>query len=119
MKSKIIFSSKEIDVYDKFLFTQFNNMVQIDKCTNDESIILDVDNIVYVETTKDDEEQYTSVVVLTTDGTMYYTGSESVFNQLEQILEDFEAFELPKLKFYKSDSKKREGKKYISVIPVR
>lgn len=119
MKSKIIFSVKEVDVYDKFMFTQFNNMLQIDKCTNDEPLIIDVDNIAHVETTKDGDETYISTVVLATDGTMYYTGSKSVFDQIEQILEDFNECELPKLKFYKSDSKKREGKKYISVMPIR
>ena len=122
--TKVVTTSREITAQEKFLIKDFNDAIGLDSVVTDtEGIILDIDIIaevqVHNEHAKDDKD-YTTIVIITTDGTKYTTSSNSVRDAISDIMDECKAegIEDYKLKIFKKPSKNYAGKSFMTASIV-
>lgn len=122
--TKVVSTSREITAQEKFLIKDFNDAIGLDSVVTDsEGIILDIDIIaevqVHNEHAKDDKD-YTTIVIITTDGTKYTTSSNSVRDAISDIMDECkeEGIEDYKLKIFKKPSKNYAGKSFMTASIV-
>lgn len=122
--TKVVTTSREITAQEKFLIKDFNDAIGLDSVVTDtEGIILDIDIIaevqVHNEHAKDDKD-YTTIVIITTDGTKYTTSSNSVRDAISDIMDECkdEGIEGYKLKIFKKPSKNYAGKSFMTASIV-
>ena len=122
--TKVVTTSREITAQEKFLIKDFNDAIGLDSVVTDtEGIILDIDIIaevqVHNEHAKDDKD-YTTIVIITTDGTKYTTSSNSVRDAISDIMDECksEGIEDYKLKIFKKPSKNYAGKSFMTASIV-
>lgn len=122
--TKVVSTSREITAQEKFLIKDFNDAIGLDSVVTDsEGIILDIDIIaevqVHNEHAKDDKD-YTTIVIITTDGTKYTTSSNSVRDAISDIMDECkdEGIEDYKLKIFKKLSKNYAGKSFMTASIV-
>lgn len=122
--TKVVTTSREITAQEKFLIKDFNDAIGLDSVVSDsEGIILDIDIIaevqVHNEHAKDDKD-YTTIVIITTDGTKYTTSSNSVRDAISDIMDECkdEGIEDYKLKIFKKPSKNYAGKSFMTASIV-
>ena len=122
--TKVVTTSREITAQEKFLIKDFNDAIGLDSVVTDsEGIILDIDIIaevqVHNEHAKDDKD-YTTIVIITTDGTKYTTSSNSVRDAISDIMDECkdEGVEDYKLKIFKKPSKNYAGKSFMTASIV-
>lgn len=122
--TKVVSTSREITPQEKFLIKDFNDAIGLDSVVTDsEGIILDIDIIaevqVHNEHAKDDKD-YTTIVIITTDGTKYTTSSNSVRDAISDIMDECkdEGIEDYKLKIFKKPSKNYAGKSFMTASIV-
>ena len=122
--TKVVSTSREITAQEKFLIKDFNDAIGLDSVVTDtEGIILDIDIIaevqVHNEHAKDDKD-YTTIVIITTDGTKYTTSSNSVRDAISNIMDECkdEGIEDYKLKIFKKPSKNYAGKSFMTASIV-
>ena len=122
--TKVVNTSREITPQEKFLIKDFNDAVGLDTVVSDgEGITLDVDVIaevqVHNEHAKDDKD-YTTIVIITKDGTKYTTSSNSVRDAISDIMDECaeEGIEDYKIKIFKKPSKNYAGKSFMTASIV-
>lgn len=122
--TQVVTTSREITAQEKFLIKDFNDAIGLDSVVTDtEGIILDIDIIaevqVHNEHAKDDKD-YTTIVIITTDGTKYTTSSNSVRDAISDIMDECKAegIEDYKLKIFKKPSKNYAGKSFMTASIV-
>lgn len=122
--TKVVSTSREITPQEKFLIKDFNDAIGLDSVVTDsEGIILNIDIIaevqVHNEHAKDDKD-YTTIVIITTDGTKYTTSSNSVRDAISDIMDECkdEGIEDYKLKIFKKPSKNYAGKSFMTASIV-
>ena len=122
--TKVVSTSREITAQEKFLIKDFNDAIGLDSVVTDsEGIILDIDIIaevqVHNEHAKDDKD-YTTIVIITTDGTKYTTSSNSVRDAISDIMDECkdEGIEDYKLKIFRKPSKNYAGKSFMTASIV-
>ena len=122
--TKVTHTSREITAQEKFLIKDFNDAIGLDTVVTDcEGIILDVDVIaevqVHNEHAKDDKD-YTTIVIITNDGTKYTTSSNSVRDAISDIMDECtdEGIEDYKIKVFKKPSKNYAGKSFMTASIV-
>ena len=122
--TKVVTTSREITAQEKFLIKDFNDAIGLDSVVTDsEGIILDIDIIaevqVHNEHAKDDKD-YTTIVIITTDGTKYTTSSNSVRDAISDIMDECKdvGIEDYKLKIFKKPSKNYAGKSFMTASIV-
>lgn len=122
--TKVVTTSREITAQEKFLIKDFNDAIGLDSVVTDsEGIILDIDIIaevqVHNEHAKDDKD-YTTIVIITRDGTKYTTSSNSVRDAISDIMDECmdEGIEDYKLKIFKKPSKNYAGKSFMTASIV-
>ena len=122
--TKVTHTSREITAQEKFLIKDFNDAIGLDTVVTDgEGIVLDVDVIaevqVHNEHAKDDKD-YTTIVIITKDGTKYTTSSNSVRDAISDIMDECadEGIEDYKIKVFKKPSKNYAGKSFMTASIV-
>lgn len=122
--TKVTHTSREITAQEKFLIKDFNDAIGLDTVVTDgDGIILDVDVIaevqVHNEHAKDDKD-YTTIVIITKDGTKYTTSSNSVRDAISDIMDECtdEGIEDYKIKVFKKPSKNYAGKSFMTASIV-
>lgn len=122
--TKVVSTSREITAQEKFLIKDFNDAIGLDSVVTDsEGIILDIDIIaevqVHNEHAKDDKD-YTTIVIITREGTKYTTSSNSVRDAISDIMDECkdEGIEDYKLKIFKKPSKNYAGKSFMTASIV-
>lgn len=97
---------------------QKSDMIQLNRCADVDSVVIDVDYWAVVNIVSDTEDEpYDNYIVVDKDGTKYFTGSESFWNSFKEIWDimgestDAEPWAL---KVFKADSKNRDGQKFIT-----
>ena len=122
--TKVVTTSREITAQEKFLIKDFNDAIGLDSVVTDsEGIILDIDIIaevqVHNEHAKDDKD-YTTIVIITTDGTKYTTSSNSVRDAVSDIMDELadEGISEYKIKVFKKPSKNYAGKSFMTASVV-
>lgn len=125
--TKIVSSSRELTVKEKITLKDFNDCVGLDTVvTNEQGFIIDPDVIVEVqvhnERAKDDKD-YTTIVILDTDGTKYSTSSNSLRDSISDIMDELADLEEAdradlKIKIFKKPSKNYSGKYFLTATVV-
>lgn len=116
-EATVISVSKEISAKEKIQLKDTSDAVKLDKSTQCESVIIDVDyyGVISVHNAAAENPDYEVYVVVDKDGTRYVTGSESFYSALEGIMSDMQDVnEEWQLKVYRRPSTKREGKEFIT-----
>lgn len=119
----VINSSKNLSGKEKVALKNFADMVELDNATQetDLGVIIDIDYVatVHVYNEKSDTTEYDKFVYVDKDGTMYISGSESLYRQYESIAEDMEDEEEPwSIKVIRKDSKNYKGKQFLTCVLV-
>lgn len=116
----IVSSSRELSVKEKIQFKDLTDTVRLDTVVDiDKPLVIDVDTIVELaihnENARDDKD-YTTIVIVSKDGTRYSTSSESVRNAIEDIHDEASdgGLEEYSIKVLARPSKNREGQHYLT-----
>lgn len=110
-------SVKPLTPKQKIMFKDLANAESLDRVVNtDESLILDVENIITLQVHNEKAENPDYMVFLVFDGTYsYYTSSESFGERVYEIYETMQECEEPwQLKIYKKESANYKGKYFIT-----
>lgn len=109
--------SKEISAKERIQLKDTTDCVKLDKATQVESVIIDVDYYAELEVhnEKSDDKDYANYIVVDKDGTRYCTGSTSFWSAFKNIVKEMEGTDEEwSLKVYRMPSKNREGKDFIT-----
>ena len=124
--AKIVNSSfDKLTGKDKLRYMNFMNMIQLDDVVSEtgESYPVNVKGFVTIDVhnEKSDNKDYTKMVLVAEDGTLYVTGSDSFMREFENIVDvlhdDFiEAGTDPiyEINIFKRPSKNFNGKKFLT-----
>lgn len=116
----IVSSSRELSVKEKIQFKDLTDTVRLDTVVDiDKPLTIEIDTIVELaihnENARDDKD-YTTIVLVSKDGTRYSTSSESVRNAIEDIIDEATdgGLEEYSIKVLARPSKNREGQHYLT-----
>lgn len=91
-KAKVTNSMISLTKKQEVQFKNFADMEQLDELTKVEPVLIDIANIVTVSVhnEKSDNQDYNKYVYVDKNGTMYLSGSEPLYRQACDIMEDME-----------------------------
>lgn len=113
-------SSKELSTREKIKLKDLTSAIAIDKVVDPEKpLVIAPDFYAYLsihnEKLSENEQDYTTMVIVDKSGTKYYTGSDSAISSFVDIfdamIDTAEPFEI---EFYKKESKNYSGKHFIT-----
>lgn len=113
-------SSRELTAREKLLFSDTSHMTRLDTAIDDNDNKLQFQPaewvVLYVENEKaDGDKEYYNYIILTEDGVIYYTGSQSFWNSFMEIYETMQGEDEDyEVVAYKVDSKNRQGQQFIN-----
>lgn len=116
-KSTVVESSRELTFKERVKLGNLSDAIVLGTAAEVEPVTIDVDCwvIVHIENDKSDDKEYDNFVIISKDGTMYYTGSESFWTSFTPIWEA--ACDHPEeqwqLVVNARPSKNRQGKTYL------
>lgn len=122
-KAKVIDASKELTGKEKVAIKNFAEMVQLDDATQDSDagVLINVawTAKVAVHNEKADNPDYVKYVYVDKDGTMYISGSESLYRQYCDIAEDMEGDDEEwGIKVIRKESSNYKGKDFLTCVIV-
>lgn len=94
-KAKVTNSMVSLTKKQEVQFKNFADMEQLDELTKVEPVLIDLANIVTVSVhnEKSDNQDYNKYVYVDKNGAMYISGSEPLYRQACDIMEDMEGSE--------------------------
>lgn len=113
-------SSRELTAREKLLFSDTSHMTRLDTAidNNDNKLQFQPAEwvVLHVENEKaDGDKEYYNYIILTEDGVIYYTGSQSFWNSFMEIYETMQGEDEDyEVVAYKVDSKNRQGQQFIN-----
>lgn len=119
-RARVSASSRELTAREKLLFSDTSHMTRLDTAIDDNDNKLQFQPaewvVLYVENEKaDGDKEYYNYVILTEDGVIYYTGSQSFWNSFMEIYETMQGEDEDyEVVAYKVDSKNRQGQQFIN-----
>lgn len=122
-KAQVIEASKELTGKEKVALKNFADMIQLDEATKDADagVLIQVawTAKVSVHNEKADNQDYVKYVYVDKDGTMYISGSESLYRQYCDIAEDMEGEEEEwGIKVIRKESANYKGKDFLTCVIV-
>lgn len=120
MKTTIIETSKELTAKERVILKNTGDAYKLDKETQAGEVIIDVDMyaVLQIESDKVDEP-YEMYVIVDKSGKKYTTGSPSFMGSFLDIWQELsDSDEEWKLKVYRSPSRNREGKDFITCTVI-
>lgn len=118
--TSIIESSKELSVREKIKLKDLTSAIAIDKVVEPEKPLVIAPDFyanlsIHNEKLPENEQDYSTMVIVDQSGTKYYTGSDSAISSFVDIFADMsETGEPFEIEFYKKESKNYSGKHFIT-----
>ena len=113
-------SSKELSTREKIKLKDLTSAIAIDKVVDPEKpLVIAPDFYAYLsihnEKLPENEQDYTTLVIVDKSGTKYYTGSTSAITSFVDIFDEMNDTGDPfEIEFYKKESKNYSGKHFIT-----
>ena len=113
-------SSKELSVREKIKLKDLTSAIAIDKVIEPEKpLVIAPDFYAHIsihnEKLPENEQDYSTMVIVDKSGTKYYTGSDSAISSFVDIFADMDETGEPfEIEFYKKESKNYSGKHFIT-----
>ena len=117
-------SSKELSTREKIKLKDLTSAISIDKVVEPEKPLVIAPDFyarisIHNEKLPENEQDYSTMVIVDKSGAKYYTGSDSAISSFVDIFDEMNATEEPfEIEFYKRESKNYSGKHFITCTLV-
>lgn len=121
--AKLVRSTRELSAKERVAVKMFIGAEQLDELTqrDENAVLIDIDYVAVVEVynEKSDNKNYNKYVYVDKDGTMYISGSETLYRTYEEIAEEMEGENEPwSIKVIRRESKNYKGKDFLTCMLV-
>lgn len=121
--AKLVSATRELSAKERVAVKMFIGAEQLDELTqrDENGVLIDIDYVAVVEVynEKSDNKNYNKYVYVDKDGTMYISGSETLYRTYEEIAEEMEDEEEPwAIKVIRKESINYKGKDFLTCMLV-
>lgn len=121
--AKLVSATRELSAKERVAVKMFIGAEQLDELTqrDENAVLIDIDYVAVVEVynEKSDNKNYNKYVYVDKDGTMYISGSETLYRTYEEIAEEMEDSQEPwSIKVIRKESKNYKGKDFLTCMLV-
>lgn len=110
--------SRDLTHKERVKLTDTTSAIRLDTATQEQGSVLinpDFYAVLHVHNEHSEDKDYDNYIIVDKDGNRYLTGSSSFFDSFVSIMEDMAGCdEEYQIKAYRSDSKNRPGKQFIT-----
>lgn len=122
-KAELVSATRELSAKERVAVKMFIGAEQLDELTQREEngVLIDIDYVAVVEVynEKSDNKNYNKYVYVDKNGTMYISGSETLYRTYEEIAEEMEDEEEPwAIKVIRKESTNYKGKDFLTCMLV-
>ena len=121
--AKLVSATRELSAKERVAVKMFIGAEQLDELTkrDENGVLIDIDYVAVVEVynEKSDNKNYNKYVYVDKDGTMYISGSETLYRTYEEIAEEMEGEQEPwSIKVIRMESTNYNGKDFLTCMLV-
>lgn len=121
--AKLVSATRELSAKERVAVKMFIGAEQLDELTkrDENGVLIDIDYVAVVEVynEKSDNKNYNKYVYVDKDGTMYISGSETLYRTYEEIAEEMEGEqEAWSIKVIRMESTNYKGKDFLTCMLV-
>lgn len=121
--TKLVSATRELSAKERVATKMFIGAEQLDELTqrDENAVLIDIDYVAVVEVynEKSDNKNYNKYVYVDKDGTMYISGSETLYRTYEEIAEEMEGENEPwSIKVIRRESTNYKGKDFLTCMLV-
>lgn len=121
--TKLVSATRELSAKERVAVKMFIGAEQLDELTqrDENGVLIDIDYVAVVEVynEKSDNKIYNKYVYVDKDGTMYISGSETLYRTYEEIAEEMEGENEPwSIKVIRRESTNYKGKDFLTCMLV-
>ena len=121
--TKLVSATRELSAKERVAVKMFIGAEQLDELTqrDENGVLIDIDYVAVVEVynEKSDNKNYNKYVYVDKDGTMYISGSETLYRTYEEIAEEMEGENEPwSIKVIRRESTNYKGKDFLTCMLV-
>lgn len=121
--AKLVSATRELSAKERVAVKMFIGAEQLDELTkrDENGVLIDIDYVAVVEVynEKSDNKNYNKYVYVDKDGTMYISGSETLYRTYEEIAEEMEGEQEPwSIKVIRMESANYKGKDFLTCMLV-
>ncbi len=121
--AKLVSATRELSAKERVAVKMFIGAEQLDELTqrDENGVLIDIDYVAVVEVynEKSDNKNYNKYVYVDKNGTMYISGSETLYRTYEEIAEEMEDEEEPwAIKVIRKESTNYKGKDFLTCMLV-
>ncbi len=121
--AKLVSATRELSAKERVAVKMFIGVEQLDELTkrDENGVLIDIDYVAVVEVynEKSDNKNYNKYVYVDKDGTMYISGSETLYRTYEEIAEEMEGEQEPwSIKVIRMESTNYKGKDFLTCMLV-
>lgn len=121
--AKLVSATRELSAKERVAVKMFIGAEQLDELTqrDENDVLIDIDYVAVVEVynEKSDNKNYNKYVYVDKDGTMYISGSETLYRTYEEIAEEMEGENEPwSIKVIRRESTNYKGKDFLTCMLV-
>lgn len=122
-KTELVSATRELSAKERVAVKMFIGAEQLDELTqrDENGVLIDIDYVAVVEVynEKSDNKNYNKYVYVDKNGTMYISGSETLYRTYEEIAEEMEDEEEPwAIKVIRKESTNYKGKDFLTCMLV-
>ena len=121
--ARLVSATRELSAKERVAVKMFIGAEQLDELTqrDENGVLIDIDYVAVVEVynEKSDNKNYNKYVYVDKDGTMYISGSETLYRTYEEIAEEMEGENEPwSIKVIRRESTNYKGKDFLTCMLV-
>lgn len=121
--AKVVEATRELTGKERVAIKTFANALQLDTVTQnyEDGILIDIDYVakVAVHNEKSDNKDYNKYIYMDKDGTMYVSGSETLYRAYQEIAEEMENEDEDwAIKVIRKESSNYKGKDFLTCVIV-
>jgi hypothetical protein len=121
--AKLVSATRELSAKERVAVKMFIGAERLDELTqrDENGVLIDIDYVAVVEVynEKSDNKNYNKYVYVDKDGTMYISGSETLYRNYEEIAEEMEGENEPwSIKVIRRESTNYKGKDFLTCMLV-
>ena len=121
--AKLVSATRELSAKERVAVKMFIGAEQLDELTqrDENGVLIDIDYVAVVEVynEKSDNKNYNKYDYVDKDGTMYISGSETLYRTYEEIAEEMEGENEPwSIKVIRRESTNYKGKDFLTCMLV-
>ena len=121
--AKLVSATRELSAKERVAVKMFIGAEKLDELTqrDENAVLIDIDYVAVVEVynEKSDNKNYNKYVYVDKDGTMYISGSETLYRTYQEIAEEMEGENEPwSIKVIRRESTNYKGKDFLTCMLV-